>query len=107
MAVSLEDWLPLDHLAWFVLEAMGQIDLKPLYRVCREDSCEGASIGAGTMSTLFVYAHLQEMWLSQQIEEKCQDEIFFRVITVSPMPDYGTIEQFRKNGRGRIQHLSV
>jgi hypothetical protein len=31
MPPSLRDWLPADHLAWFVLESVGQLDLDPEY----------------------------------------------------------------------------
>ncbi len=29
---SLTDWLPEGHLAWFVLDAVEQIDLQPFYK---------------------------------------------------------------------------
>jgi hypothetical protein len=34
---SLRDWLPDDHLAWFVIEAVGRLDLLAFYSVYRAD----------------------------------------------------------------------
>ena len=31
MPPSLRDWLPEDHLAWFVIEAVGRLDLEAFY----------------------------------------------------------------------------
>jgi hypothetical protein len=34
---DLRDWLPQDHLAWFVLDVVDQLDLAPFYRAHRDD----------------------------------------------------------------------
>jgi hypothetical protein len=34
---DLRDWLPADHLAWFVIEAIDQLDLEPFYAAYRSD----------------------------------------------------------------------
>ncbi len=34
---SLRDWLPEDHLAWFVIDAVGRLDLQPFYLAYRAD----------------------------------------------------------------------
>lgn len=37
MPPSLRDWLPADHLAWFVLDVVAQMDLSLFYADYRED----------------------------------------------------------------------
>jgi hypothetical protein len=37
MPPSLRDWLPEDHLAWFVIDAVGRLDLQPFYAAYRAD----------------------------------------------------------------------
>ena len=37
MPVSLKDWLPDDHLAWFILDAVQAIDLSKFYLKYRAD----------------------------------------------------------------------
>ena len=34
---SLREWLADDHLVWFVIDAVAEMDLKPFYGVYRED----------------------------------------------------------------------
>src|SRR6266496_3661628 len=34
---DLRDWLPQDHLAWFILDVVDQLDLEPFYRAHRDD----------------------------------------------------------------------
>jgi hypothetical protein len=34
---SLRDWLPADHLAWFVIEAVSRMDLSVFFRAYRDD----------------------------------------------------------------------
>ncbi len=37
MPASLRDWLPEDHFAWFVLEAVDQMDLAAFHAAYRDD----------------------------------------------------------------------
>jgi len=37
MPPSFRDWLPEDHLAWFVIEAVRRLDLRPFYAAYRSD----------------------------------------------------------------------
>jgi hypothetical protein len=37
MPPSSRDWLAEDHLAWFVIEAVGRLDLAAFYAACRAD----------------------------------------------------------------------
>ena len=37
MPPSLRDWLPEDHLAWFVIDTVERLELKPFYEAYRSD----------------------------------------------------------------------
>lgn len=43
LAPSLTDWLPEDHLAWFVLDCVEEMDPQGFYADCREDGWGGAA----------------------------------------------------------------
>ena len=45
MPPSVADWLPEDHLAWFVLDVVAELDLSAFYAVYRLDGRGGASCG--------------------------------------------------------------
>ena len=53
---SLREWLPEDHLAWFVLDAVEEIDLSAFYGAYREDGWGRAAFEPGMMVALLLYA---------------------------------------------------
>ena len=57
MPPSLREWLPEDHLAWFVLEAVGELDLAAFYAAYRDDGCGRAAQDPAMMVALLVYAY--------------------------------------------------
>jgi transposase len=57
MALSLRDWLPEDHLAWFVLAAVEELDLGAFYASYRADGHGRAAHDPAMMVALLVYAY--------------------------------------------------
>jgi hypothetical protein len=54
---SLREWLPEDHLAWFLLEAVGELDLDAFYGAYRADGWGAAAHDPRMMVALLVYAY--------------------------------------------------
>jgi hypothetical protein len=54
---SLRDWLPEDHLAWFVIEAVGELDLAVFFAAYRADGHGRAAHGPAMVVALIVYAY--------------------------------------------------
>ncbi len=94
---SLKDWLPEDHLAWFLLDAVGQMDLHPFYARHREDGWGAPAFEPSMMVTLLLYAYCIGERSSRRIERRCQEDIAFRVITANSAPDHSTIARFRRD----------
>ena len=94
---SLEDWLPEDHLAWFLLDAVGQMDLHPFYARHREDGWGAPAFEPSMMVTLLLYAYCIGERSSRRIERRCLEDIAFRVITANSAPDHSTIARFRRD----------
>jgi hypothetical protein len=46
MSPSLREWLPEDHLAWFVIDAVGDMDLSAFYARYRQDGWGRAAVVA-------------------------------------------------------------
>ena len=57
MPPSLSEWLPEDHLAWFVLEAVAELDLEAFYASYRRDGWGAAAHDPQMMVALLVYAY--------------------------------------------------
>ncbi len=54
---SMADWLPEDHLAWFVLDALEEMDLSAFYADYRGDGWGGAAHDPATMVVVLLYTH--------------------------------------------------
>ena len=102
---SLRDWLPEGHLAWFVLDAVEQMDLKALYGAYRTDGWGRASYEPRMMVTLLLYAYSVGERSGRRIERLCQQDVAFRVITASGMPDHTTVSRFRQEHEEVLERL--
>ena len=102
---SLRDWLAEDHLAWFVLEAVAELDLQAFYAAYRADGWGAAAHDPEMMVALLVYAYAIGVRSSRAIERRCRDDVAFRVITANQVPDHATIARFRQRHEGAIAQL--
>jgi transposase len=92
---DLREWLPEDHLAWFVIEAIDELDLEPFYASYRADGHGAAAHEPKMMVTLLAYAYCVGERFSRGIERRCREDVAFRVITATQAPDHATIARFR------------
>jgi transposase len=69
---SLSEWLPGDHLAWFVLEAVEELDLAAFYRAYREDGWGRTAHEPAMMVALLVYAYSVGVRSARGIERRCR-----------------------------------
>ena len=91
---SLRDWLPEDHLAWCVLDAVAEMDLAAFYAAYRQDGWGRAAHDPAMMVALLLYAYAIGVRSSRAIERHCRDDVAFRVITANHVPDHATIAAF-------------
>jgi transposase len=92
---SLREWLPDDHLAWFVLDAVEEMDLAAFYGAYRGDGWGRAAFEPKMMVALLLYAYAIGERSSRRIERRCREDVAFRVITANQIPDHATIARFR------------
>lgn len=97
MPPSLKDWLPEDHLSWFVLDAVDEIDLALFYRRYRQDGWGAAAFDPKMMVALLLYAYCVGERSSRRIERRCNEDVAFRVICANQVPDHTTIARFRQS----------
>ncbi len=92
---NLRDWLASDHLAWFVLDVVEDLDLKPFFADYRADGWGRAAFDPAMMIALTLYAYAIGERSSRRIERRCREDIAFRVICANQVPDHATIARFR------------
>jgi transposase len=91
---DVREWLPADHLAWFVIDAVAQMDLSAFYAAYRADGHRRAAYEPSVMVTLVLYAHATGRRSSRAVERCCRQDVAYRVITGNLLPDHATIARF-------------
>jgi transposase len=105
MPPSLREWLPEDHLAWFVIEAVEEMDLDGFYADYREDGHGRAAYEPSMMVALLLYAYATKQRSSRAIERHCRQDVAYRVITANRVPDHATIARFGARHEAALAEL--
>jgi transposase len=102
---DLRDWLAEDHLAWFVLDAVAELDLDGFYSAYRLDGHGRAAHDPQLMVALLVYAYAIGVRSSRAIERRLREDVAFRVISANQVPDHATIARFRVRHEAALAEL--
>jgi transposase len=89
MPPSVDEWLPERHLARFVAELVGGLDLRAMtgsYRGSGE-----ASYHPELLLGLIIYGYATGVFSSRKLERATYDSVAFRFIAANEHPDHGTI----------------
>lgn len=97
MPPNMADWLPEDHLAYFVIDALDAMDTSAFYERYRADGTGRAAYEPSMMLALLIYGYCIGERSSRRIERSCHQDIAFRVICAGQLPDHVTISRFRAN----------
>jgi transposase len=92
---DLRDWLPADHLAWFVLDVVDQLDLDPFLCAYRADGHGHPAYDPKSLLGVLLYAYATGVRSSRQIQRRCTEDLAFRVLAGNQAPDHVTIARFR------------
>jgi transposase len=92
---DLRDWLPADHLAWFILDVVDQLDLHPFLAAYRADGHGHPAYDPKTLLGVLLYAYAIGVRSSRQVERRCHEDLAFRVLAANQTPDHVTIARFR------------
>lgn len=105
LAPSLREWLPEDHLAWFVIDAVAQLDLAAFSAAYRVDGHGRAAHDPAMMVALLLYAYALGERSSRRIERRCIEDVATRVICANQAPDHTTIARFRQRHETALADL--
>lgn len=102
---SVEDWLPEDHLARFIVEAMERIDLSPLTRAYAGRG--SAAYHPEVLLSLLVYGYANGVFSSRKIERATYDSVAFRYLGAGSHPDHDTLATFRRRFLDELSGIFV
>jgi len=86
MPPSVADWLPEDHLAWFVLDVVAELDLSGFLSGYRADGRGWAAYDPAMMLAVLIYAYCSGERSSRRIERRLVEDVAFRVVAANQQP---------------------
>ncbi|MFZ2173077.1 MAG: transposase [Rhodococcus sp. (in: high G+C Gram-positive bacteria)] len=92
---DMREWLPADHLVWFLLETIEVLDTGEFDRSRRRGGVGAAGYDPRMLLGLLIYAYCRGIRSSRQIERLCATDVAFRVLCAQDVPDHCTIARFR------------
>jgi transposase len=102
---SIQDRLPEEHLARFVVDIVSQLNLQPL-----AETYAGKGFKAyhpEILLSLLFYGYATGVFSSRKIEQATYDSVAFRFISANTHPDHDTIATFRKRFLEQLKPLFV
>ncbi len=105
MPPSVRDWLPGDHLAFFILDVVAELDTAGFYGAYRADGRGGAVYDPGLMLGVLLYAYCTGERSSRRIERRLVEDVAYRVLAANQSPDHATVARFRRRHQDAIAEL--
>ena len=102
---DLRDWVPADHLAHFILDAVEELDLRQVKVNTRGTG--DAQYPPTMMLGLLIYSYATGCFGSRRIEQSTFENIAVRLLTADTHPDHDTICAFRRENRPLVSECFV
>ena len=102
---SLREWLPENHLSYFVGDVVDQLDLSAMDAVYGNEKRGQPPYDPRMMTKLLVYAYCVGVFSSRRIERRLMEDIAFRVLAADNQPNFRTIADFRKIHLATLESL--
>jgi transposase len=102
---SIGDYLPDNHLAHVIDEAVEEIDLSCLYK--KIPSVGNPSYHPALMTKIWFYGYVTKTYSSRKIAEKSDTDVAFIYLAGMQKPDFRTISDFRKNNLEELKKLFI
>ena len=97
MPVSMREWLPSGHLAYFISDMVEQLDLSAIMRRYTAEERGYPPYHPVMMVKVLLYAYCIGVPSSRRIGKRLEEDIGFRVLAANNTPDFRTISDFRKD----------
>ncbi|CAI8048130.1 hypothetical protein GBAR_LOCUS26588 [Geodia barretti] len=97
LPAALQEWLPPDHLAYFISDVVDQLDLSAITARYEEERRGGPPYHPRMMVKVLLYGYCNGVASSRRIARRLHEDIAFRVLAANNTPDFRTISDFRKD----------
>ncbi len=93
---DMRDWLADDHLVWFVIDLVAQLDTTVLHQRKVRAWSGPRRYDPDMLLALLIYGYCQGQRSSRRIEALCEVDVAFRLICAGDRPDHATLARFRR-----------
>jgi transposase len=100
---SLREWLPEDHLAYFVSDLVDDLDLSEIETVYEDEDRGQPPYHPRMMVKVLIYAYCTGVFASRRIEKRLVEDVGFRMLAAGNTPNFRTLSDFRKLHRNAVQ----
>jgi len=102
---SINDWLPEQHLARFVVEIVEQLDLREMVHAYKGNG--KAPFHPALLLSILTYGYTTGIFSSRKLEAATYDSVSFLFVAANLHPDHDTLNTFRKRFLPQIEGLMV
>src|SRR5246127_3729633 len=102
---SLRDWLPENHLAYFVSDVVDQLDLSAIESVYEAEERGSPPYHPRMMTKVLIYGYCVGVFSSRKIQKRLVEDLAFRMWAAGNQPDFRTVSDFRKVHLRALQEL--
>jgi transposase len=101
------DWLPENHLVYFLLDVMPQMNRQPILQPYQAEDRGQPPYHPTRLTTLLLYGYATGTFSSRRLMARCETDVAYRIIVGEDIPDFRTISDFRKRHRTALEGLFV
>ena len=102
---SMNDWLPEQHMARFIVEIIEQLDLREMERAYGRSG--SAAFHPALLLSILIYGYATGVFSGRKLEHATYDSVAFRFVAANEHPDHDTLNTFRKRFLKEIEVLMV
>lgn len=107
LPISMREWLPDDHLIYFISDIIDQLDLTAIVERYEREERGCPPYHPRMMVKVLLYAYCIGVPSSRKIAKKLEEDVAFRVLAANNIPDFRTISDFRKDHLKALAALFV
>ena len=97
LPAALQEWLPEDHLAYFISDVVDQLDLSAITARYEQERRGGPPYHPRMMVKALLYGYCTGVASSRRMAQRLHEDIAFRVLAANNTPDFRTVSDFRKD----------
>ena len=105
LPAALQEWLPDDHLAYFISDVVDQLDMSEVTARYERERRGGPPYHPRMMVKALLYGYCVGVASSRRIAQRLHEDIAFRVLATNNTPDFRTISDFRKDNVDALSGL--